>query len=145
MNTLPAAPSNQWKTVRAALVIAGVQVAGALLLSYARKQGWLDAEGVVRGAMVIIGLGVAGIGNMIPKARDGFQPPTLELAALRLRAMRMAGWSLTLGGLAFAGLSALAPMPVATTSAVAALGLSIAIMIGFVVRWIIVYHRATTL
>jgi hypothetical protein len=134
-------PRTDWKTIRAALIIAGAQIAGALLLTFARKQGLIDAEGVVRGGMVIIGLGVAAIGNMIPKTRDGLEPPTMELAALRQRVLRIAGWALLLGGLAFAGLSAFAPLNVAPMGAMIALGGSIAVMIFFVVKWIIAYHR----
>ena len=135
-------PRTDWKTVRASLVIGGAQVAGGLLLAWARKQGLIDAEGVMRGAMVIIGLGVAAIGNMIPKTRDGVQPQTMELAALRQRVLRIAGWALLLGGLAFAGLSAFAPLNVAPMGAVIALGGSMVVMIAYVVRWIIAYHRA---
>jgi hypothetical protein len=131
-----------WKSIRASLLIGGAQVVGALLLTFARKQGWIDAEGVTRGAMVIIGLGVAAIGNMIPRSRDGLPPHTLELAVLRQRVMRISGWSMMLGGLAFAGLSAFAPLSVAPTAAIIALGGSMAVMIVFVVRWIVAYHRA---
>lgn len=136
--------SMDWKTMRNSLAIAIAQVAGALLLAFARKQGWIDAEGVMRGAMIIIGLGVAAIGNMIPKTRDGLAPPTLELAALRQRVLRIAGWSLMLGGLMFAGLSAFAPPHVAPMGAVITLGGSIAVMIFFVVKWIVAYHRSAT-
>ena len=123
-----------WKNIRASLLIGGAQVAGALLLTLARKQGWIDAEGVTRGAMVIIG-------NMVPKTRDGPPPPTMELAALRQRVLRISGWALMLGGLAFAGLSAFAPLNLAPISAAVVLGGSIAVMIFFVVKWIVAYHR----
>jgi len=135
-------PRTDWKTIRASLLIGGAQVAGALLLTLARKQGWIDAEGVTRGAMVIIGLGVAAIGNMIPKTRDGPPPPTMELAALRQRVLRIAGWALMLGGLAFAGLSAFAPPDVGPMAAIIALGGAMLVMIFSVVRWIVAYHRS---
>lgn len=135
------APRIDWKYVRASLLIGGAQVAGALLLTFARKQGWIDSEGVTRGVMVIIGLGVAAIGNMVPKTRDGPPPPTVELAALRQRVMRIAGWALMLGGLAFAGISAFAPMSVAPIAAAVVLGGSMAVMIVVVVKWILAYHR----
>lgn len=135
-------PRTDWKTIRASLVIAGAQVAGALLLALARKQGLLDAEGVMRGAMVLIGLGVAAVGNMIPKSREGLPPPTVELAALRQRMLRVSGWAMMLGGLMFAGLSAFAPRDVAQVAAVLALGGAMSVMMVFVVRWIIAYHRS---
>ncbi len=142
MNDLSKARTD-WKTIRASFVIAGVQVAGALLLAFARKQGLIDSEGVTRGAMVIIGLGVAAIGNMMPKTRDGPPPPTVELAALRQRVLRISGWALMLGGLMFAGLSAFAPPDVAPLGAVVTLGGSMAVMIFFVVKWIVAYHRSS--
>jgi hypothetical protein len=135
------APRTDWKYIRASLLIGGAQVAGALLLTLARKQGWIDAEGVTRGVMVIIGLSLAAIGNMVPKTRDGPPPPTMELAALRQRVMRTAGWALMLGGLAFAGLSAFAPLSIAPLSAAVVLGGAMAVMIFFVVKWIRAYHR----
>ena len=135
-------PRTDWKSIRASLAIGGAQVVAALLLTLARKQGLIDAEGVTRGAMVIIGLGIAAIGNMMPRTRDGLPPPTMELAALRQRVLRISGWALMLGGLAFAGLSAFAPLDVAPIGAMIALGGSMAVMIFFVVKWIVAYHRA---
>lgn len=131
-----------WKNVRTSLVVAGLQIAAGLLLSYARRQGLIDAETMLRGVMVTIGLGLAVIGNGIPKSRDGPPPPTLELAALRQSVMRAAGWSLTLGGLAFAGLSAFAPLDVAPIGAMIALGGAMAVMIAFVAKWIVTSHRS---
>jgi hypothetical protein len=135
-------PRTDWKTIRASLLIGGAQVAGALLLTWARKQGLIDAEGVTRGAMVIIGLGIAAIGNMMPRTRDGLPPPTLALAALRQRVLRISGWALMLGGLAFAGLNAFGQPDVGPMAAVIALGGAIAVMIAYVVTWIVAYHRA---
>jgi hypothetical protein len=130
-----------WKSVRTSLVVASVQIAAGLLLSYAKKQGLIDADTMVRGVMVIIGLGLAVIGNDIPRARDGIELPTVELAALRQAAMRAAGWSLMLGGLAIAGVWAFAPRDVAQVGSMIALGGSLAVMCGFVTRWIFIYHR----
>ncbi len=131
-----------WKTIRASLVIAGVQVAAAMLLAFAKKQGLIDGETMMRGAMVVIGLGLAAIGNRIPKSADGPPPPSLSLAALRQKVLRSAGWAMTLGGLAFAGLCAFAPLGLAQVWATVALGMSMAMGLGFVVYWIYVYHRA---
>lgn len=135
-------PRTDWKTIRASLLIGGAQVAGALVLVWARKQGLIDAEGVMRGAMVIIGLGIAAIGNMMPRTRDGLPPPTLALAALRQRVLRVSGWALMLGGLAFAGLNAFAPPDVGPLAAVIVLGGAMSVMMVFVVTWIVAYHRS---
>lgn len=135
-------PRTDWKTIRASLLIGGAQVAGALLLTWARKQGWIDTEGVTRGAMVIIGLGIAAIGNMMPRTRDGLPPPTLALAALRQRVLRISGWALMLGGLAFAGLNAFGPPDVGPMAAIAVLASAMVVMMVFVVKWIVAYHRS---
>ncbi len=130
-----------WKSVRTSLVVGGLQVAAGLLLSQAYRQGLIDAETMMRGVMVIIGLGLAAIGDRVPKSPDGPTPPTLKLAALRQSILRAAGWSLVLGGLAFAGLWAFAPLGVAQVASMIALGGALAVMCGLVARWIFAYHR----
>jgi len=130
-----------WKSIRSALVIAGAQIVGGLLLSLARHQGLIDFETTVRGAMVLIGLGLALIANRIPKSPDGPTPPTLELAALRQSVLRTAGWAMMAGGLLFAGLGAFAPFDWARVGSVLALGASMVVGLGFVVRWIFAYHH----
>lgn len=131
-----------WKSLRSWLVIVGFQLAGAMLLSLAYRQGLLDTEGMIRGAMVLIGLGLAASGNAIPKTTDGVQPHTLPLAILRQKVLRTTGWMMTLGGLAFAALSAFTPLQFGLVAATVALGACMAIGLGFVVYWIYVYHRS---
>jgi hypothetical protein len=134
---------NAWKSMRGWLVIAGLQVAGGLLLAFAYRQGLVDKEWMIRGAMVLIGLGLAASGNRIPKTTDGLPPHTLPLAALKQKVLRTAGWMMVLGGLAFAGLSAFAPLQFGLMAATTALGVSLAIGLGFVAYWIHVYHRSS--
>jgi sterol desaturase/sphingolipid hydroxylase (fatty acid hydroxylase superfamily) len=133
-----------WKNVRASLVIGGLQAVCGLLLGFAKRQGLIDIETTLRGAMVIVGVGLAAAGNRIPKSSDGPSPSTLKLAVLRQSVMRTAGWSLMLGGLAFAGLWAFAPLAVAQVAATIALGGSLAVMSIFVTTWIYAYHRSPT-
>lgn len=133
---------NAWKTMRAALVIAGVQVFAGLLLALASSNGLISRETMLRGAMVVVGLGLAAVANMIPKRPDGPPPPTLQLAALRQSVMRTAGWAMMVGGLAFAGLWAFAPLDVAQIGAVVALGVSMALGLSGVTWWIFAYHRS---
>ena len=62
-------------SVRGALILAGVQVGGALLLTLAHKPlGWIDGETATRGVMVLIGLMLVVIGNAMPKKQEG--PPS---------------------------------------------------------------------
>jgi len=77
----------------------------ALLAQLARKLGYLDPDTVRRLVTGVIGLMVAWQGNRMPKA---FVPN-----ACARQARRMAGWSMTLTGLLYAGLFAFAPLHVA--------------------------------
>jgi hypothetical protein len=131
-----------WKNARGWLVIAGAQIVATFLLAFAMKRGLIDAETMMRGVMVVIGLGLAVTGNRIPKTTDGLAPHTLELATLRQKVLRAAGWMLMLGGLGFAVLWAFAPLGVAQVAATVALGGSMAVGLGFVAWWIHAYHRA---
>jgi hypothetical protein len=119
-----------------------VQIAGSLLLGYASRQGLISAETMMRGVMVLIGLGLAAYGDRIPKSTYGPPPPTVPLAALRQSVLRTAGWSMMLGGVAFAGFWAFAPLEIARVGAMAALGGFMAVMCGFVTWWIYAYHRS---
>jgi hypothetical protein len=134
-----------WKSIRGWLIIAGLQVAGGLLLAFAYRRGLIDTEWMIRGAMVLIGFGLAASGNRIPKTTDGPPPHTLPLAALRQKILRTAGWTMMLGGLAFAGLSAFTPLQFGLVAATTVLGVSLAIGLGFVAYWIHVYHRSPDL
>jgi hypothetical protein len=133
---------NAWKIVRASLIIASVQVFAGLLLALASSNGFISRETLLRGAMVVMGLGFAAVANMIPKRPDGPPPPTLRLAALRQSVMRTAGWAMMVGGLVFAGLGAFAPLDVAPVGAVIALGVSMVLGLSGVTWWIFAYHRS---
>lgn len=133
---------NAWKNIRASLVIAGVQVFAGLLLALASSNGFISRETMVRGAMVVVGLGLAAVANMIPKRPDGSPPSTLRLAALRQSVMRTAGWAMMVGGLLFAGLWAFAPLDIAEVGSVMALGVSMALGLSGVTWWIFAYHRS---
>ena len=131
------------KHIVSALVIAAVQVGGALLLSYARKQGMIDGETVTRGVMVLIGLGLAAFGNTMPKMLDG-PPRTVREATAAQSVLRVGGWAMTLSGLAFAALWAFAPRGGAEIASVAVVVAGTAFMLGYAVRTGIVAHKSTS-
>ncbi len=83
----------------------GGLIALALLAQCARKLGYIDPETVTRIVTGAIGLMVAWQGNRMPKA---FVPN-----ACARQARRVAGWSMTLSGLIYAGFYAFAPLHVA--------------------------------
>lgn len=130
--------------VRAALIIAGLQIAGTLLIAYARQQGFVDGDTATRGVMVLIGLGLAAWGNRMPKALDGPPPTSLAIAALRQGVQRVGGWALTLAGLAHAGLWAFASRDIALVGGIVAVAGASLVVCGSVVWCGITLHRSTT-
>ena len=91
----------------------------ALAATFARKQGLIDGEMVDRIVMGSIGLMVAWFGNQMPKR---FVP-----SARARQATRVAGWSMALSGLVYAGFWVAAPKNVAV------IGGSLAILVGITV------------
>ena len=134
---------NARKHIVGALIIAGVQVGGALLLTYARKQGMIDAETVTRGVMVLIGLGLAAYGNAMPKMLDG-PPRSIGQATAAQSVLRVGGWAMALSGLAFAALWAFAPRGGAEIASVAIVAAGVAFMLGYAVRAGIVSRTSTS-
>lgn len=113
--------------LRFALILAGIQLGGAFALTFASKQGLIDADVTTRGVMVLIGLSLAAVGNRMPKSTDGQPPQSLRQAAIRQSVLRVGGWSMLLSGLAFAGFWAFAPRDVALTGSVVAVLVGMAI------------------
>lgn len=95
----------------------------ALLAQLARKLGYLDPDTVRRLVTGVIGLMVAWQGNRMPKT---FVP---NACARQVR--RVAGWSLTLSGLVYAGLFAFAPLHVAYLGGSSAIVTGIAVTVGY--------------
>jgi hypothetical protein len=98
-------------------LLVGMAWAGAIILvslaaATARSRGYIDEDTVVR-VVALNGLMVAYYGNLAPKA-------VLPDAHGR-RLTRLAGWSLTITGLVYAGFWGLAPLPLAMTVGTGAL------------------------
>jgi hypothetical protein len=122
------------KRIRSALILAGLQLGGALLLTLAHKQfGWIDSDTATRGVMVLIGLTVVVIGNSMPKNQEGPPSQTVGDIAVRQSVTRVGGWAMTLGGLVWIGLWALAPRNIAEVGSVAAVGTAAVVMIVYAV------------
>ncbi|KQU75617.1 MULTISPECIES: hypothetical protein [unclassified Rhizobacter] len=111
------------KELIAGLAWGGGVVALALGATLARKMGYVEADTVTRVVIGTNGLMMAWYGNRIPK---DFVP-----SAQASRARRVAGWSLVLGGLTYAGLFAFAPLPVAVWGGSGAVLAGIAVTIGY--------------
>lgn len=88
----------------------------ALCATFARSRGVIDSAAVDRIVMGTIGLMVAWFGNQMPKR---FVP-----GARARQATRVAGWSMALSGLVYAGFWVAAPKDVAV------IGGSLAVLLG---------------
>lgn len=95
----------------------------ALAATLLRSRGAIDQETVNRLVMGATGLMVAAFGNRMPKR---FVPDDRAR-----RANRVAGWSMALSGLAYAGLWAFAPPQLAVVAGTVAVLLGIAITTGY--------------
>ena len=95
----------------------------ALVATFLRKLGHIDADTVTRLVIGANGLMIAWFGNRLPKA---FVP---SASARQLR--RVAGWSLVLSGLAYAGLWTFAPLPTAVAGGSTAVLAGIAVTVGY--------------
>jgi hypothetical protein len=107
------------KEVVLGLAWGGGIVALALLATLARQLGYMEADTVTRLVIGVNGIMIAWYGNRMPKA---FAP-----TATARRLARVAGWSLALSGLVYAGLWAFAPIPVAVAGGCAAIVAGIAV------------------
>ena len=121
------------KAIRNALILAGIQLVGALLLTLANKLGWIDSETTTRGVMILIGLMLVVVGNSMPKTQEGPPEQTVGQVAARQSILRVGGWALALGGVVWAVLWAFAPRDLATVGSIAAVAAAVVVMIGYAV------------
>lgn len=95
----------------------------AIGMTFARQLGYVDSDTVTRVVIGMNGLMIAWFGNRMPKA---FVP-----SARARQAKRVGGWSMVLSGLAYAGLWAFAPIPVAIMGGCGAVVAGIAVTLGY--------------
>jgi hypothetical protein len=110
------------KDLIGSLAWGGGLVVLALAATLARKLGYIDGDTVLRLVIGANGLMIAWSGNRMPKA---FVP-----SAQARQARRVAGWSLVLSGLTYAGLWAFAPIPTAVAGGSGAVVAGIAVTLG---------------
>ncbi len=97
-----------------ALGLAAVFLAVAAGLRFAAAETMITDDLARRAVQVLIGLGLAAYANVMPKQLGGPRK-SAEAETRAQAALRVAGWSMTLAGLAHAGLWAFAPLPFAST------------------------------
>jgi hypothetical protein len=108
-----------------ALAWAGGIVALALGATLAFKLNYIDLDALIRVTTGVTGLWMVWYGNRISKTFV----PMLDAGASQAR--RIASWSLVLSGLAYAGLWAFAPIPVAAWVGSGAVLAGVAVTFGY--------------
>ncbi|RZJ03194.1 MAG: hypothetical protein EON89_12430, partial [Brevundimonas sp.] len=118
------------KQIVGALVLAGAVIGGALVLTLLKTRGVIEAETASRGVQVVIGLMLAWYGNFMPKQPGGARR-SVRAQAVTQAALRVGGWAMTLGGLAYAALWAFAPRDVADWASVVVVAGAMAVTVGY--------------
>jgi hypothetical protein len=116
-----------------ALALAGTILAVAAGLRYGVSAGAIEAETAKRIIQALFGLGLAGYGNVMPK-KLGRPRRSPEAEARMQAALRVGGWAMTLGGLGYAALWALAPLALADTGGTIVVAGAVAITLGYAIR-----------
>lgn len=132
------------KSVRGAVVVAGLILVGSLLLTIAHKPlGLIDNDTTTRGVMVLIGLMLVVTGNAMPKTQDGPPSQSVGEAATRQSILRVGGWAMLLGGAVWCALWVFAPRDVAQIGSVAAVSAAVVIMVVYAI-WRFQAHRRSS-
>lgn len=99
-----------------AIALAILIMGTAAALTYAQGLDLIGSDTAKRTMQVMIGLILAAYSNLLPKDVGRWRASPLAMARAQ-SALRVGGWSMTLAGLAYAGLWAFAPLAFADLAA----------------------------
>ncbi len=116
-----------------ALGLAAVFLAVAAGLRFAAAETMIPDDLARRAVQVLIGLGLAAYANVMPKQLGGPRK-SAEAETRAQAALRVAGWSMTLAGLAHAGLWAFAPLPFANIASMVSVAAATLLTLAYAVR-----------
>lgn len=118
------------KRFAAPLGLTAAYIGAVLGLKFAAGSGLMDTDLAARVVQVLMGLILVGYGNVLPKQLK--RPRATAEAERRTQtALRSAGWSMTMAGLTWAGLWAVAPETIARPLGMVAVAAALAITIGY--------------
>ena len=100
------------KRISISLALAVFILAAAAALRYAEGVESISPDAAKRAMQVLIGMILAAYANLMPKDIGPWRG-SLRAAARSQSALRVGGWSMTLAGLGYAGLWAVAPIAAA--------------------------------
>ena len=116
--------------ILSALGLAALILGTAAAMNYAQSRGLIDADIADRAMQVVVGLVLAGYANLMPKQLGRPRgAPAAEAAAQSVR--RVGGLVMSLGGLAWAAIWALAPMSLTMPLGIAAVASATAVTLGY--------------
>jgi hypothetical protein len=113
-----------------AIAVAVLIMGTAAALSYAQGLDLVGPDAAKRTMQVMIGLILAAYSNLMPKNVGRWRASALA-AARAQSVLRVGGWSLTLAGLAYAGLWAFAPIAFADIAAMVVVASAMVITMGY--------------
>jgi hypothetical protein len=118
------------RPIAIAVAAAAFLLAAAASLRYAESVDMLAAGGAKRSIQVLIGLGLAAYANFMPK-QLGRARRSRHAESRAQALLRFGGWSLTLGGLAYAGLWAFAPLQMAGIASMTVVAAALIATLGY--------------
>ena len=118
------------KRMSFAVALAVLIMATAAGLEYAQNVDLIGPDAARRTMQVMIGLILAAYANLMPKDVGPWRASALAVARSQ-SALRVGGWSMTLAGLAYAGLWAFAPLAFADVAAMVVVASALLITMGY--------------
>ena len=112
-----------------AVALAVLTLVMAAGLKYAQSLDLIGPDAARRTMQVTVGLILAAYSNLMPKDVGPWRASAAAVARTQ-SALRVGGWSMTLAGLAYAGLWAFAPLGVADVASTAVVALAMLITMG---------------
>jgi len=118
------------KRISMAIAVAVVFLGTAAAMTYAQSVGLVGPEAASRTIQVMSGLILAAYSNLMPKDVGPWRASPIAVARAQ-SALRIGGWSMTLAGLAYAGLWAFAPLGFANIVGMIVVGLAMLSTMGY--------------
>jgi hypothetical protein len=114
------------KRTSSAIALAILVLGTAAFLNYAQSVDFIERDAARRTMQVMIGVILAAYSNLMPKDVGRWRASAQAVARAQ-SALRVGGWSMTLAGLAYAGLWAFAPLAVADVAGMAVVALAMVV------------------
>ena len=118
------------KRMSMAIAVAILFLGTAAAVAYAQSLDLIGPDAAKRTIQVMSGLILAAYANLMPKDVGRWQASAVAVARAQ-SALRVGGWSMTLAGLAYAGLWAFAPLGVANIASMVVVASAMLITMGF--------------